>query len=247
MKLREKMKYAVMGFVICAMLSAGVMVMAANATQTVTREVTYGVRVSLNGQEIQFDQDSRPFTTGGRTFLPVRAIADAVGLAVDFDQNENTVHLGDRFAAEGRTRTLREAAPYFDMDRLVNGVPAWFFNSSTFHNSLNMGGAAHNDVLQFSSTLSMSGSTVFSLHNLNGDFSRLTGYLGRVDGSGIFDVTFNFIGDGTILQTYRLNATDMPIPVDVFVEGIRQLRIEMVVGEANFQADINYGFAGFLE
>jgi len=79
----------VTGFVLCLLLMASITVLA----NTVTREITYGVRVNINGQLMQFDQDSQPFVMDGRTFLPVRAIADAMALEVAFNADTNTVYL----------------------------------------------------------------------------------------------------------------------------------------------------------
>jgi len=58
-----------------------------------TRQVTFGVGVSVDGADVSFDEDMRPFIMDGRTFLPVRAIADIAGMDVDFDGDANTVIL----------------------------------------------------------------------------------------------------------------------------------------------------------
>ena len=50
---KERLKGAAVGFILCAMLSASVITVA--NTHTVTREITYGVSVMLNGQIVQFD------------------------------------------------------------------------------------------------------------------------------------------------------------------------------------------------
>lgn len=91
---KEKMKGIVMGFILCAVLTATTAAIA--ASQTVTRELTYGVGVTLHGQAVEFEEGDRPFVIDGRTFLPVRAIAGLVGLPVDFDAENNVVLLGDR-------------------------------------------------------------------------------------------------------------------------------------------------------
>lgn len=88
---KERFKGVVLGFILFTLLSTSVVVFA--NTQTVTREITYGIRVNLNGQIMPFDYDSRPFVMDGRTFLPVRAIADALGLEVGFDPATNTAYL----------------------------------------------------------------------------------------------------------------------------------------------------------
>jgi hypothetical protein len=57
------------------------------------REVVFGVRVSLNGAEISFAADSQPFIMNGRTFLPIREIANSLGVNVFF--HDGVVHLTD--------------------------------------------------------------------------------------------------------------------------------------------------------
>lgn len=86
---KECIKGMIAGFILCIILSTSVLVLA----NTVTKEITYGVRVNLNGQLMQFDSESQPFVMEGRTFLPVRAIADAMGLDVAFDADTNTAYL----------------------------------------------------------------------------------------------------------------------------------------------------------
>lgn len=79
MILKERAKGFIVGIVLMAVLS-GTAVMASPQM----REVVFGVRVSHNGTMVSFADDSQPFIMGGRTFLPVRAIADIAGLHVDF-------------------------------------------------------------------------------------------------------------------------------------------------------------------
>jgi len=66
----------------------------------------------------------------------------------------------------------------------------------------------------------------YSLHNLNRRFTRVTGSIGRVDGTPSNDATVSFYGDGALLRTFNLKANDLPVDFDLQVEGIRQLRIE---------------------
>ncbi|MCL2839018.1 MAG: copper amine oxidase N-terminal domain-containing protein [Oscillospiraceae bacterium] len=58
------------------------------------REVFFGVNVVVNGELQPFDDDSRPFISEGRTFLPVRGIAEALGVAVNWDGDTQTVYIG---------------------------------------------------------------------------------------------------------------------------------------------------------
>jgi len=86
--MKKTIKGYVAGFITCAMIMTLVF-----ASASVMRELHFGVNVELDGQMMSFDEDSTPFITEGRTFLPVRAIADAAGLTVDFNAATNTVIL----------------------------------------------------------------------------------------------------------------------------------------------------------
>ncbi|MCL2235383.1 MAG: copper amine oxidase N-terminal domain-containing protein [Defluviitaleaceae bacterium] len=84
---RLQAKGFVAGFAVCFALFSGIL-MVANA-ETITQQITYGVRVMLNGNVIDFPEDSQPFVMDGRTFLPLRAMADLMDLEVDFDPAAN--------------------------------------------------------------------------------------------------------------------------------------------------------------
>jgi len=64
------------------------------------REIHFGINVVLNGQEVQFDEDSMPFIMDGRTFLPLGAIARLLGLPVEFDPETTTAYVGYREPSE---------------------------------------------------------------------------------------------------------------------------------------------------
>ncbi|MCL2217984.1 MAG: stalk domain-containing protein [Defluviitaleaceae bacterium] len=248
-----QIKGFVTGFILCLVLSASVMVVA--NTQTVTREITYGVRVNLNGQLMQFDYDNRPFVMGSRTFLPVRALAEALDLPVDFDPSTNTAYLGNRFA--GQRRPLTQAAPHFDTG---GGISGGTFDGASPTTaavvpSLTMGGTTYQNALRFRTTAGSwtpsanTRSSRFTLHNLNGQFRMLTGYFGRVDGTHMTNATINFTGDGQLLASYEVRAGDMPTPISVFVEGVTQLRIEVVFpGRSSFSLPAtDYALVAYLE
>jgi len=228
----------VVGVLITVLLLSATMVYANNR---VTREITYGINVMLNGEMVQFDEDARPFVMDGRTFLPLRTIADMVGLPVDFDPSTNTAILGGRYAA-GIRRPLTQAAPHFDTGGNHNATSVHTPNSTT------MAGVSHHNPLVFRTAVWGGDRERFSLHNLNGQFRMLTGYIGRVDGGLMRDATVNFIGDGVLLQSYELLATDMPIPISVFVEGVAQLRIEVrFTTNINNNSATEYALVAFLE
>lgn len=87
--MKEKMKavrFFIAGMLVMALLS-GTVVMAS----PVGREIIFGVEVEVNGNAVNFSDDSKPFIMEGRTFVPVRAIADKLGFEVDYRSETKTV------------------------------------------------------------------------------------------------------------------------------------------------------------
>jgi len=249
---KERIKGVAIGFILCLLLSASVLAVSA---QTATRNITYGIRVNLNGQEVHFDHDNRPFTMEGRTFLPLRALADVLGLPVDFDRHTNTVYLGNRF--EGQRRSLNEAAPFFDTtSRFLQGFNVGVTPSITMGNAT-MSGVMYNNTIRFSTrsgSMAHNDPTIAelsTLHNLGGNYRWLSGYIGRIDGSASTSARLRIYGDGSLLAEHELNALDMPTEIGVFVEGITQLRIVVRTGQFRWRdgatGTFNYALQAFLE
>jgi len=76
------------GLMVAVMLS-GTIVLA----NPVTRELFFGVTVTLNGENVEFDDDSQPFIIEGRTFLPVGAFSRTLGFEVEWDSETSTVDI----------------------------------------------------------------------------------------------------------------------------------------------------------
>ena len=120
------------------------------------------------------------------------------------------------------------AAPYFDKSPNA-GSEAW--TGIWFGDTAVMGAQEFSNPLNFRRSLG-SAATQFTLHNLNDEFRVLRGYMGRADGTRMDNVTVRFLGDGIVLESFSLRAADIPMSFSVVVEGVQQLRIEVV-----FQAD----------
>ncbi|MCL2396491.1 MAG: copper amine oxidase N-terminal domain-containing protein [Defluviitaleaceae bacterium] len=90
-KSKERMKGFVLGFVLATIISSAAVVVANPGTM---REVLYGVNIVVNGRAVNFAPDMRPFISNDRTYLPVRGVAYALDLPVDWDDDTNTVYIG---------------------------------------------------------------------------------------------------------------------------------------------------------
>ncbi len=92
--MKEKIKGLLVGII------SGVLIVTTGfaANGVIQKNLEYNnIKITLNGQKIQ-PKDANgnyvePFTIDGTTYLPVRAISNALGLNVDWDGNTNTVLL----------------------------------------------------------------------------------------------------------------------------------------------------------
>ena len=89
-KLRERFKGAIAGALFVLVLLSSVPVLARVARETITVDFN-NISVAVNGQIIELENE--PFIYNGRTYLPVRDVARAVGFEVTWEDATNTVHL----------------------------------------------------------------------------------------------------------------------------------------------------------
>jgi len=82
------LKGIVLGMLVTALLT-GTVVMA----NPVTREIFFGVSVTVNGEDVNFAEDSLPFIMEGRTFLPLAAMAEALDFTVNWNPETATANV----------------------------------------------------------------------------------------------------------------------------------------------------------
>lgn len=102
-KMKEKIKGLLIGIISGVLIVTTVFA----ASGVIQKNLEYNnIKITLNGQEIQ-PKDANgnyvePFTIDGTTYLPVRAISNALGLNVDWDGNTNTVLLSTTGSNSGQ-------------------------------------------------------------------------------------------------------------------------------------------------
>jgi hypothetical protein len=92
----ERMKGVIIGMVAMLVLLGGLPVLAQARRQNITVYFS-NIQVAVDGRSIALAQP--PFVYDGRTFLPVRDVADAVGFDATWEEATNTVHLTSRTSA----------------------------------------------------------------------------------------------------------------------------------------------------
>lgn len=247
-------KGVVIGVLVTLLLSGTVLL-----ANPATREVVFGVGVSFNGQRVNFDADSQPFIMEGRTFLPVRAIADIAGLDVDFDGATNTVLLtGDGTAATPAratsptpvtqslfTTSIIDSERHGELGRRGDGTS--FVRA---HDTVSMGGQTFNHAIAFRSGVDDPALGAYSSHHLNGRYTTLVGTIGRIDGQGQSGGTlWRIWGDGVVIAQFEHSMSDgrtindeAPRAVEVDVTGVNVLTIEVTIWSHQRRAE--FAFAG---
>jgi len=209
---------------------------------TQTRQVVFGVAVSLDGAVIQFTEDMRPFITEGRTFLPVRAIADLAGLEVDFDGVTNTVLLTSSDAtvvteptptpeptpepaAAGRPLTLEGLLVESTSTLMTRNVSDLRDGGPGYEATI--GGRVFPNSIVFAISSGMTGGEGNYLEfTLGGEYTLLTAYVGVMD-NRYADRTADvrFFGDGELLAAFEFTGASGVELVSVDVTDVQSLII----------------------
>jgi len=205
-----QIKGFVAGVLFSVMLSGTVLVVANPGG--VMREVFYGVNIVVDGVPQNFPSDMTPFITGGRTFLPVRGVADVFDVPVDWNGSTRTVYIG----------TIPHGTPFFQ-------AVTPFQSGGTGHGlaTVQMLGNSYPNSLRSNWRPSSFDSDFWSDYNLNSQYSTLTGTIGRIDGANTRASTISFIGDGRTLATFTIDGNTHPTDISVDVRGVLILRIQI--------------------
>ena len=223
----EKTKGFVIGvavrLVFCFMLTPAL-------AQSVTKQINAyynDIKIMLNGQEL-IPKDAagkvvEPFISDGTTYLPVRALSEALGLAVSYDGKTSTVYLGANPEIGQPTIWLKE------MKTLVYN---WTVNSNIANNDgsrpfKDNRGNSHSNYL-------MGGTVTFAL---DGQYSNFTGKLALDESnkstSGIYRLAV-YLDDELAFASKEITAGVDPFDFEVPLTGALRMKINIEYKNGNF-------------
>lgn len=105
-----------------AALVASLSVAAFGSSDTIMAELAYrDIKITLNGKEIETSTD--PFIMRGTTYLPVRAVANALGLDVTWDADTYTVILANK--EDAKQVYITRTGSKYHYDAKCNGGTYW--------------------------------------------------------------------------------------------------------------------------
>ncbi len=121
------MKKAISIALFCAII-LGLALSVSASSNTITKDITYrDIKISLNGTEVTprdaNGNPTEPFIMDDSTYLPVRAIAGAVGLEVGWDAATSTVILTQ--AEQTRSVYITRTGSKYHYDSTCNGGTYW--------------------------------------------------------------------------------------------------------------------------
>ena len=193
----------------------------APAANTVYRTTTVqydNIKLVIDGVEITpKDADGltvEPFIYNGTTYLPVRAVGNAIGKQVTWDGENKTVYLGE--APNSRTWLMNVCPPY-ETSSLKTNISSFKMDGTTYTHG-------------FYSTW-----TGYALFNLNGQYSMLSCDIGHREGYAGYDRQVEIYLDGDLSQVIEIPAESLTKHFEIPLHKALQLKIETdaYVGFAN--------------
>ncbi len=211
----------VIGCLVC-MLITGV-VFAKTGSETI-QALYNNIKIYVDGVKIETKDvngnNVEPFIYNGTTYLPVRAVGEAIGKTVTWDGSTQSVYLGEK---PGDKQYLMEVCPpytykYCDLFTVENGK------------SFLMGGNKYTNGFIISKD-QQTGFRYFGeiQFNLNGKYKKMTLDLGSLDEQDTFktseNTTVQFYLDNSLIKEVELIMGDIPKSIEIDLNYGMQLKI----------------------
>ena len=217
--MKKRLQGLVAGILIGAMLTGG-MTFAKNETEII--EALYNnINIYVDGVKIEPKDAAgnavEPFIYNGTTYLPVRAVGEAMGKTVTWDGATQSVYLGDK---PGEVLNLLDVCtPYAGEWFKVKNGEAITIAGKKYYNSLTLGNIGN-------------GVTGFALFNVDSKYDKLSFEIGAIDersSTGTIK-TLNLYTDNKLINSYEISASSLPQKIIVDLKYACQLKIELVGG-----------------
>ncbi|MCY9665739.1 stalk domain-containing protein [Paenibacillus alginolyticus] len=219
----KNVKSIASGFILGAILFGGV---SYATSEAVKLDAYFGVKLVQNGiDKTSKEDDLKPFITNGRTYVPLKAVGDLLGVDITWDGDNTAVNIGRKLdgvslpVANG-VKTVNEGylkyAVSQDQPMMINGKSYGSKGYKVF--------TEHNN---FHDTKALD---LTFAYNLNGQYSSLTFAIGtdddNVDKNISSTVTFTD-QDGKILNSFVLSKGSIQEAVTLNIKGVTQLNMKL--------------------
>lgn len=183
---------------------------AALASKTI--QVLTGVDIYVDGVEMKpTDVNGNPvetFVYNGTTYVPLRAVSQSLGYAVNWDGANQRVYIGEQ---PGQKQYLLTVCPPYQTRE---------YSAPT---TITMAGTKYANCASF-------GSDGWALFNLNGQYDTLSFDVGHIDGQGMHPGSLNIYLDDELAFSMDLDPEAMPKHIEVPLYKALQMKIELDSG-----------------
>lgn len=195
-KNRTKLISRAAAVVLGAALLCGTAVAASTITSRTITAQYMGIQIVVDGVAVT-PKDANgnvvePFVSEGTTYLPVRAIGEALGKEVTWDGETRTVYVGQVPGTE--VNWMTELPPY-----QVNSVSD-IYDGSDFRNYFTVAGTDYTSGV----VLNNANQEGYALWNTNCLYQTMTFKVGHVDGAMDHNTKLTVTLDGTVVAEYDL-------------------------------------------
>jgi hypothetical protein len=236
--MKKTIKGYIAGFVTAILLIAlatGVYAAARNESISVFYN---NIRLIVNGELITprdgLGNVVEPFIFNGTTFLPVRAVAEALGQNVEWDGATQTVYIGTR---PGSVQYLTDVVPAHQTNA-GNSYKEFSALQSGGVDRFSLGGVTYTNGMTF-----RHGNELWAVYNLNGRFTSLSGIVSQLDGVSNSDdhAVIRFLVDGRMVLEIPIAGHMSPQDFNINLLGGNQLRIETSTGGRGGNVNVGIG------
>lgn len=193
-------------------LVMGLAVPAGAALTGKTIQVLTGAEIYIDGVKMEpTDANGNPvetFAYNGTTYVPLRAVSEYLGKAVNWDGANQRVYIGE---APGVKQYLNTVCPPYQSDG---------YKTPT---TVEMAGQKYANVIKFDNW----GYGGWALYNLNGQYDTLRFTVGHIDDTRMNDATLNIYLDNELSFSLDLDPNGLPQEVEVPLHNALQMKIEM--------------------
>ena len=207
---------------------------AANSVITKTIQANYmGIKIVVDGVEITpKDANGKvvePFASEGTTYLPVRAIGEALDKDVTWDGSTATVYVGD--VPGQATNWMTKLPPY-----QINTNYSKIYDGSDPKSYMTVAG---NKITQGVHLEGSQKNPGYALWNTNLQYSYMTFTVGHIDGDSDRDINLDVYLDGNLAQSYTVCWDQAPQTITVPLNRASNVKLQLTNAETNF--NVAYG------
>lgn len=208
---------------------------AASTVTTKMIEANYmGIRLVVDGVEVTpKDANGKvvePFASEGTTYLPVRAIGEALDKEVTWDGSTATVYVGD---VPGQATDWMTKLPPYQVSRNTK-----IFDGSDPKSYMTISGNKIAKGVQISGGYNSPG---YALWNTNLQYNTMTFTIGHVDGTRDYKISVDVYLDGELSDTYTVDWSDAPKTFTVPLNRAANVRLETFNIEGTSGWDHQFG------